>query len=371
MPVAYPNDLRALTTLRFVAAAWLLAYQFRDRLGLDLGAVSGTIARGSLGVDLFFILSGFILAHVYAGKVESRSYAHIDFLVNRIARVYPLHLATLAAMLILWAGARMLGVSFPEDAFKLTDLPAHLAMVHAWGFTETVGWNFPSWSISAEWFAYLLFPLFAGLWLAFGRRPLLGLVAAFALLLVCYAAGEWIFGRDFTDLTAQNGALRIVPSFAIGVALYLTGRRHRLAEGWAWPLAGLALAGVVVTTSFNLESLWAWPGLALAVFALADVARQGRDGAFGGRCAVYCGEISYAMYMVHLPVDIVYFEAVARFGVSEDSPLAVRLVAWIGVFVAVIIAAAVAHHSIERPARERIRDWWTRRRTRLQAARTT
>ncbi len=371
MTLAYPQDLRPLTTLRFVAAVWLLAYHFRDRLGLDLGALSGTIALGSLGVDLFFILSGFILAHVYAGKVESGSYAHVDFLVNRIARVYPLHLATLAAMVILWAGARTLGVRFPEEAFRLTDLPAHLAMVHAWGFTETVGWNFPSWSISAEWFAYLLFPVFAGVWLAFGRRPILGLSAAFALLLVCYTAGEHIFARDFTELTAQNGALRIVPSFAIGVALYLTGRSHRLAQGWAWPLAGLALAGVVGATSLRLDTLWAWPGLALGVFALAEVARQGRDGAFGGRAAVYCGEISYAMYMVHLPVDIVYFQAAARLGLSQESPLAVRVLAWIGVFVAVIIAAAIAHHLIERPARERIRAWWMRRRARLKAAGTT
>lgn len=361
MTPAYPSDIRPLTTLRFFAAAWLLVYHFRAHLGFDLGHALPTIDLGSLGVDLFFVLSGFILAHVYVARVEARSYSHADFLINRIARVYPLHLATLAAMIALWAGARALGADLPDEAFKVSDLPAHLLMIHAWGATQTVGWNFPSWSISAEWFAYLLFPAFAAIWLAFRSRPLLGVAAAFALLIAVYVGSERIFQREFTELTAQVGALRIIPSFAIGVALYMLGRVRALPRGLAGPAAVLALGWLVAATSLRLETIWAWPGLGLAVYALAEMARAGQSGPLGGRIGVYLGEISYAMYMVHLPVDIAYFQVLSRLGVSEASPLAIRIAALLGVFIAVIITAALAHHIIERPARNAIRTWWAER----------
>ncbi len=160
--LAYPQDLKPLTSLRFIAAFWVLLYHFKDHLGLNMGHM-GLVADVYLGVDLFFTLSGFILAHVYLTTLEDGRFGYGGFLKNRLARVYPMHLAALAAMIVLFVGASALGagVGSPE-AFKLSDLPAHLLMIHGWGATEAVGWNFPSWSISAEWAAYLLFPLIAG-----------------------------------------------------------------------------------------------------------------------------------------------------------------------------------------------------------------
>ena len=60
----YPNDIRPLTSLRIVAALWVLAYHFRDHLGLDADRL-GLVAKGHLGVDLFFVLSGY---GVFAGR---------------------------------------------------------------------------------------------------------------------------------------------------------------------------------------------------------------------------------------------------------------------------------------------------------------
>ena len=160
--LAYPQELKPLTSLRFIAAFWVLLYHFKDHLGLGMGQF-GLVADGYLGVDLFFTLSGFILAHVYLSHLEGGRFGYGGFLKNRIARVYPMHLAALGAMLVLFAGAAILGVGESNpDAFRLSDLPAHLLMIHAWGATPSVGWNFPSWSISAEWLAYLLFPIVAG-----------------------------------------------------------------------------------------------------------------------------------------------------------------------------------------------------------------
>src|SRR5688572_16960184 len=217
--LAYPQELKPLTSLRFIAAFWVLLYHFKDHLSLNRGQF-GLVADGYLGVDLFFTLSGFILAHVYLASLESGRFGYGGFLKNRIARVYPMHLAALAAMLVLFAGATAIGAGVGSpDAFKLADLPAHLFMVHAWGATAAVGWNFPSWSISAEWAAYLIFPLVAAIVLKAQRWS--GLVAAGALALCVvsfwalsnlHAVLPWV-GNDFSQMTAQIGALRILPSF--------------------------------------------------------------------------------------------------------------------------------------------------------------
>ena len=359
--LAYPQDLKPLTSLRFIAAFWVLLYHFKDHLGLNMGQL-GLVADGYLGVDLFFTLSGFILAHVYLTSVGDGRFGYGGFLKNRIARVYPMHLAALAAMLVLFAGASVLGagVGSPE-AFKWSDLPAHLFMVHAWGATEAVGWNFPSWSISAEWAAYLLFPLIAALvvkaqrWSAAVALGALALcVASFWALSNLHQALPWV-GRDFSQMTAQIGALRILPSFLLGVALYAFGRDHAAPKSWAWPIVAVSAGWIVAVTMLGWWEGLVWFGLAGLLYGLAETSRHGVDAPMSGRVFVFLGAASYALYMIHLPIDIVWFHALERFGVTETSDLAVRIGAMVGVFIVCIIASAFAYLWLEEPARKWIR----------------
>ncbi|MBN8605292.1 MAG: acyltransferase [Caulobacterales bacterium] len=360
----YPQDIKPLTSLRFIAAFWVLLYHFKDHLGLDLGRF-GLIADGYLGVDLFFTLSGFILAHVYLESLQTGRFGYGGFLKNRLARVYPMHLAALAAMIVLFVGATTLGAGVGSpDAFKLSDLAAHLLMIHAWGATAAVGWNFPSWSISAEWAAYLLFPLIAALVLK-ARRPALIAAGALALCLASFAALDNLHavlpgvGRDFSQMTAQIGALRILPSFLLGVALYAFGRATPAPKRWAWPIALISAAWIVVVTSFDLWEGLAWFGLAGLLYGLAETSRYQIDAPMAQRSFVFLGAASYALYMLHLPVDIVWFHALERFGVTENSDLTLRIATLVGVFVACIAASIVAYLWIEEPARNWVRklDW--------------
>ncbi|MDZ4690668.1 acyltransferase [Terricaulis sp.] len=359
--LAYPQDLKPLTSLRFIAAFWVLLYHFKDHLGLNMGQM-GLVADGYLGVDLFFTLSGFILAHVYLTTLEDGRFGYGGFLKNRLARVYPMHLAALAAMIVLFVGASALGagVGSPE-AFKLSDLPAHLLMIHAWGATEAVGWNFPSWSISAEWAAYLLFPLVAGLVLKAKRWS--GALALGALVLC--VASFWALsnlhlvmpgvGRDFSQMTAQIGALRILPSFLLGVALYAFGRNHAAPKSWAWPIVAVSAGWVIAVTMLNWWEGLVWFGLAGLLYGLAETSRHQIDAPMSGRVFVFLGAASYALYMIHLPIDIVWFHALERFGVTEASDLMLRIGAMVGVFVVSIIASVIAYLVIEEPARKWIR----------------
>ncbi|MEQ1820197.1 MAG: acyltransferase [Terricaulis sp.] len=365
--LAYPQELKPLTSLRFIAAFWVLLYHFKDHLGLGMGQF-GLVADGYLGVDLFFTLSGFILAHVYLSQFEGGRFGYGCFLKNRIARVYPMHLAALGAMLVLFAGAAILGVgeSNPE-AFRLSDLPAHLLMVHAWGTTPTVGWNFPSWSISAEWLAYLLFPLVAGLVLKAKRWSGAFAVGAIALCLFSFWALDNLsavfpgVGQNFSQMTAQIGALRILPSFLLGVALYAFGREHASPKSWAWPIVAVSAGWVVAVTTLGWWEGLTWFGLAGLLYGLAETSRHGIDAPMSGRVFVFLGAASYAMYMIHLPIDIVWFHALEKFGVTETSDLALRVGAIVGVFVVCIAASMVAYLVIEEPARKWVRKFeWPR-----------
>jgi peptidoglycan/LPS O-acetylase OafA/YrhL len=256
--------------------------------------------------------------------------------------------------LVVVAGAA--GQDFENrDAFKWSDLPAHLLMVHAWGTTQGVGWNFPSWSISAEWAAYLLFPLFAAAALKLRNRPLVALGLAGALVAIASQAFLAIDPRGMTYMTSNFGALRILPSFGLGVALYLVVRSRPAPAFAPWLMAAAGVAIVVATTSLRLDPAFAWLGLALVIWGLAETTRHGQEGVMGSRIAVWLGEISYGVYMTHLFVDIVWFRLMGFAGVTAASAEPVRWAAWWGVMAATLAVSALAFHLIEKPARQELR----------------
>ena len=357
----YPSDIRPLTSLRIAAALWVLVYHFRDHLGLELDRF-GLIERGYLGVDLFFILSGFILSHVYLQSLQERRFNYGSFLWARLARIYPVHLLTLLATVGIWLLAVRMGASFSGSLFDFSALPQNLALVHAWGTTPTVSWNFPSWSISAEWFAYLCFPIAAWFSLAARRYAYAGVLLAAGLFGIMFMAAQRQ-GLLFTEMTAQIGALRIIPSFLMGAALHRLGCTVTLPRTAAWMTVGLALSWIVAATSAGLSDLVTWPALALLIFGLAETAKHERFNPLAAPLLVYLGEVSYSVYMTHLPVDIVYFHGLERLAPNLSGPAA--WVAWGGVFLACLAASMTVYHLVERPARSwmRTHDPFARRTT--------
>jgi peptidoglycan/LPS O-acetylase OafA/YrhL len=162
------EKLDALTGLRGVAALWVAAMHFSHEVYLLLPVTAGLdwlIGQGANAVPLFFILSGFILLHTYRERFEVFSWAkYLEFIWLRLARIYPAYLAALGLMVGLVVVSMFAGVAYSKDAYPLARLPWEALMLHRWWWTDFFGWNFPDWSISAEWFAYLfIFPLAAWL----------------------------------------------------------------------------------------------------------------------------------------------------------------------------------------------------------------
>ena len=159
VPPESPAHLGALTGIRGVAAWMVVLYHIRKSLILLLPADAiAVFAKGYLAVDLFFMLSGFVLWYSYADRIRQGGLAFAaPFLWRRLARIWPLHLFILAlfiplALLLRADGGHMLHYPFGE-------LPLHVLLMQNWGMTQEIAWNQPAWSISTELAAYLLFPL--------------------------------------------------------------------------------------------------------------------------------------------------------------------------------------------------------------------
>ena len=348
-----PEQLKSLTSLRFFAAMWVVLFAYWPNLAAQ--ATPTFVQKGSLGVELFFVLSGFILCHVYLPSWEQARFRYGKFIWARIARVYPLHLATLAGIGLIAAAALAIGLQVGDGILSWRTLPANVLMVHAWGFASEAGWNHPSWSISAEWFAYLSFPLFAWAAVKLRHRPLLAAGGALAALFATYLAFERLAGMPLTQATFAWGALRIIPCFALGCAVYLLWR-SRAVQGRTTAVIGTAASVLTLVLSAAAgapDGVIVAVGAMLILFLAACAETGSRLGSH--RLWVYLGEVSYAVYMVAIPWQLVFVNVAARLLHLEGKQLPLSV--WLVYVASVVGVAAVAHHFIERPAREGVRMW--------------
>ena len=355
------EHLKPLTSLRFIAAMWVVMFHYWP--ALDVSILPGAVAKGYLGVELFFVLSGFILSHVYLEAAGQKGFRYGAFLWARLARVYPLHLATLLGVGLLAGAATVAGMSIDGNILSWSSLPANLLMVHAWGLAPEAGWNHPSWSISAEWFAYLTFPVFAWAAWRLRERPAVALGLATVGLLALYALFERLAGFPLTQATIHWGALRIVPCFAYGCAAYLAFRKGGLSRPGLMAAASALL--IVIAAGLQL-----WDGVIVALFAplilaLAGLARRGA-GWLTSSPAVYLGEISYSVYMICVPWKLLAVNGAARLTGAVDDQL--NLWVWLAVVAAIPVIAAASYHLIEKPARQGMRRMAERRAARRAGA---
>ncbi|MGN6209437.1 acyltransferase family protein [Asticcacaulis sp.] len=348
-----PQNLKPLTALRIFAAIWVVSYHFWPDLG---SAMPAFVSKGYLGVELFFVLSGFILSHVYLERFRERRFSYREFLWARLARIYPLHLAIMAGLAALILFLSLVGVHAGDKLIVWSSLPAHLTLTQAWGLAPHGGWNHPSWSISAEWFAYLTFPAFALAAGALWNRPRLAIGLAAALLVGLYIVFPRVAGFGLTSATIFWGALRIVPCFALGCALWLAWRADVLkTKAQTLILAGASVLGLVASTSFGLPDYVSVAACAGLILGLGAAARHGAT-ILSHSALVYLGEVSFAVYMVCIPWQLVIGEGLQKF--AHMAPGHMPLPVWLAMFTGVVPAAMVMHHLVERPARD-----WMRRLT--------
>ena len=163
------KHIKSLTSLRGIAALLVVLHHFflflLPGVGLSVLSYSKFFDNGYLWVDFFFILSGFIMAHVYASNFASgvNLYNYRTCLFSRFVKICLLHIF----ITFLFIGVELIKTSYSfTGKYNITALFTNIFMLQALDlnspplFGGDSYWNEPAWSISAEWFAYLLFPFF-------------------------------------------------------------------------------------------------------------------------------------------------------------------------------------------------------------------
>jgi peptidoglycan/LPS O-acetylase OafA/YrhL len=337
--------------------------------------IAPIVAAGPLGVDLFFVLSGLVLARAYLERLGRRPTARgtWSFLRARIARVWPLY-AAVTVVFGLWCAARL---AFGHDGVVTWQSPQpdlgplgwlrQLTMTQLWDSRGIEGISFvlPAWSVSAEWLAYLCFPvLVLGVWrIRNWPLPVLGALAVVASSPIALAA---VLSSESGETGAYAWALRIGGGFTAGMLTWLVvARIERTPRVELW--AQRIVLGVVAETV--LVAYWAASAPTSAAIPAADrlwfavpmfPLLLGALCLSGGGVVRFLshprlqhgGRISYAIYLVHFPLIEITVVAMTRFpALAPNSSLAALAVPH--VLVASVLVAHYAYRWIEEPARRR------------------
>lgn len=343
--------LPALNALRGLAAFMVVLFHAKRLLAPDasLPFVLRPLERGYLWVDLFFVLSGYVMVHVYGAwfsKSVEKQYVRM-YWQNRLARIYPLHLLTLF-ILVGYALIRQ-WMQHPVQApeFQYAALPTNLLLIQSWGIHTHLTWNAPAWSISSEWAMYLLFPW---LMLRSSRSPLIQFRLLITIPIIIYVLVEAMNPLHNLDATFDWGILRALAGFLFGVMLYEVHTQRVWASVWARKEAPfVVLTGLLLSFYFapsDVAIVLFWP---VVIWML--LYQQGwLERLLNTKPLQYLGDISYSVYMLHYPLLIL----MATF-LPQTAPLTYRLGAVSSFIVATLLLSALSYHLFEMPLRHRFK----------------
>lgn len=261
------------------------------------------VRHSYLFVDFFFVLSGFVMAHAYADRLERwQSVGYM--MVRRFGRLWPLH-ATMLVACVLGEVARASliytlhilpgGATEFSPVFPLSTIPTDLLLMNSWGIYSTLTWNGPSWSIGAEFYTYLVF----GILCVVARQRMIAVsavVAAFGALIII------LFSPNYMAATYDFGFFRCLYGFFVGQLTYAIYDRSR---GAILPAATLCEAANVlgIIAFVSIANYNSFSYLAPCFFAVTVYVFAFQQGAVSGLLALRpferLGTWSYSIYMVH------------------------------------------------------------------------
>jgi peptidoglycan/LPS O-acetylase OafA/YrhL len=297
--------ISSLTGLRGVAAVSVLLYHIPHQPAFEKFAIP-LFSRAYLAVDLFFILSGFVISYGYHDRVVNHlgKASYVDFLINRMARVWPLHF-----IVTLIFGLRILLNVSGNQSIELTstNIVSNLLMVQSWGWgTDPIAGN--SWSVSTEVAAYLLYPLIAVI--AFSRWAWLQVAVAVGLLALVASSGLGASGpMDVNDSNSVLTLLRCVAGFSLGVLTYRWKDSCRALldrPGGFAVICGLIALALLLPRADPLV-VCLMPALVLSCYYDGEAARA----IMANRVSFHLGLISYSIYLWHPLVRDVAARAMA------------------------------------------------------------
>ncbi|MEP7243284.1 MAG: acyltransferase [Gammaproteobacteria bacterium] len=318
--VGMPGHFHSLDSLRGLAALLVAVYHAHWVNAFhDLRFVQ----NAPLMVDVFFVLSGFVICYSYGSRLDS-GLAYLRFMWARFGRVYPLHLAMLLVFGLFELSRLYRGLQ-PTHGDSIHSFVSNLFLVHSLGLHTSLSFNFPSWSVSVEFYTYALFGvvvLLAGV----GKwRVATSAVLVTAGLLVLV----WLARMPTEHAGHDLGIFRCIAGFFTGVLTYhayLALRQKAWARGSVGRLVTLgAFVGFGVFESLRrpetLHGYLLLPLVALLILGLTLTTSSRLSAVLTVKPLVWLGKVSYSIYMVHAAVLIL----ATRFIKSVLHPDIVRL----------------------------------------------
>ena len=320
MDVGPANKLSGIELLRFIAAFAVLVAHYNHFFIYGYTPKDFTVVGqplfgefrlfyvyGTRAVEVFWCLSGFIYFHKYADVIGAKKITFSAINWQPYSRLYPLQLITLALVgLLQWAYLRMNGTFFVVELNDAKHFVLNLVFAQYWGFQDGFSFNAPSWSVSLEVLVYLFF--FVATFCVKGD-----LFTILACLGVCLGTDHYV--------GSEPVVLRCIFYFYLGglscVALRDALRRLGSARETLMIIPGSLLV-LWATYEFARSGdidwvLNLWVPAALAVLALLSRFVAARF----ARVFDALGNLTYASYMTHFPIQICVMLAVGWLGLNH------------------------------------------------------
>jgi peptidoglycan/LPS O-acetylase OafA/YrhL len=369
---ADPDGIRVLMhyrifeTWRLMAALSIMMWHFMRFAPEGHEAASAFFYRLLPMMEMFFMISGFLIMERYGDTLlmERGSFRH--YLIRRLARFYPLYLLTLLFFCAVGFALHMGWVhSDSPGRYAWSALPANLLLVHAWGLTDQLTFNYVSWSLSAEWFCYLALPVIV---LAYRGRGKLGLLAvALAAIVALEAAVAWRVIPFDSWLEANTwGAYRAFADFALGALVAIAVRDSRLKLTTHWP--AWLLFAVSILAMATQQAPYVIVGLlAVAMYFAAVVERNDQRNSAYLVWLHPVGKVSLGIYLLHPVIEAIFLSVLWR---KLIEPLGVTsfYVYWLLPAAVVIVVSIFSERYFERPVGKLLVEKFARSPSRRPAA---
>ena len=340
-----------LTGIRGLAAIWVVIYHFqsflKDVFG-ELKWLSPIIDRGTYGVDLFFCLSGFILAYVYferflSNPKKGKEIQH--FFLKRFARLYPVYLLTTLVALFMILYANFTGhefKNFSDNSLSYSNVFRNIAAIQILDLSPSL--NYPSWSVSAEFFAYLFFPILVyGFFVKCKSTTLM----AWILFLVSIFVYQF---QVFFDFFHNGPVVKVLTEFAMGLSCYLIIKRVIFSPKYI-PLIRFFTTIFFIIFLYAIEDdqiIGAFLPISLLAIIAVNYSHNVPKKGLGRKVYVKLGLWSYSLYLTH---GLIHY-ALGGFDLPvRTNQVLLNLIQLLMIFCITLLTAKLTTDLIENPCR--------------------